>query len=83
MIRETFHTVSKIKHVLFKKKIEMKINYSFLEARFIDRPNRFLTRAEYNVTIGASHLHHQRQLKESSDKIFYLGYFPIKLKTES
>jgi len=64
MIRETFHTVSKIKQVLFKKKIEMKINYSFLEARFIDRPNRFLTRAEYNGTIVESHLPDPGRLKE-------------------
>ena len=51
MIREAFHTDSKIKQVLFKKKIEMKIKYSFLEARFIDRPNRFLTRVEYDGTV--------------------------------
>jgi len=64
MIRETFHTDSKIKQVIFKKKIEMKINYSFLEARFIDRPNRFLTRAEYNGTIVESHLPDPGRLKE-------------------
>ena len=38
-----------------KKKIEMKINYSFLEASFIDRPNRFLTRVKYNNKIVNSH----------------------------
>jgi len=64
MIRETFHTDSKIKQVLIKKKIEMKINYSFLEARFIDRPNRFLTRAEYKGTIVESHLPDPGRLKE-------------------
>ena len=64
MIRETFHTNSKIKQVLSKKKIEMKINYSFLEARFIDRPNRFLTRVEYNGTIVESHLPDPGRLKE-------------------
>ena len=64
MIRETFHTNSKIKQVLSKKKIEMKINYSFLEARFIERPNRFLTRVEYNGTIVESHLPDPGRLKE-------------------
>ena len=57
MIRETFHTDSKIKQVLFNKKSEMKINYRLLEARFIDRPNRFLTRVELNGNqIGVSHM---------------------------
>ena len=42
----------------------MKINYSFLEARFIDRPNRFLTRVEYNGTIVESHLPDPGRLKE-------------------
>jgi len=64
MIRETFHTISKIKQVIFKKKIEMKINFTFLEARFIDRPNRFLTRVEYNGTIIESHLPDPGRLKE-------------------
>ena len=64
MIREAFHTDSKIKQVLFKKKIEMKIKYSFLEARFIDRPNRFLTRVELDGTIVESHLPDPGRLKE-------------------
>ena len=64
MIRETFHTDSKIKQVLFNKKSEMKINYRLLEARFIDRPNRFLTRAELNGKIVESHLPDPGRLKE-------------------
>ena len=64
MIRETFHTVSKIKQVLFNKKSEMKLNYRLLEARFIDRPNRFLTRAELNGKIVESHLPDPGRLKE-------------------
>ena len=64
MIRETFHTDSKIKQVLFKKKSEMKINYRLLEARFIDRPNRFLTRVEINGSIVESHLPDPGRLKE-------------------
>ncbi len=42
----------------------MKINHPFLEARFIDRPNRFLTRVEYNGTIVESHLPDPGRLKE-------------------
>ena len=42
----------------------MKINYPLLEARFIDRPNRFLTRVEYNGTIVESHLPDPGRLKE-------------------
>ena len=39
MIRETFHTDSKIKHDLSPKKIiEMTIGYKFIEAEFIERP---------------------------------------------
>ena len=64
MIRETFHTDSKIKQVLFNKKSEMKINYRLLEARFIDRPNRFLTRAKLNGKIVESHLPDPGRLKE-------------------
>ena len=64
MIRETFHTDSKIKQVLFKKKSEMKLNYKLMEARFIDRPNRFLTRAEINGSIVESHLPDPGRLKE-------------------
>jgi len=64
MIRETFHTDSKIKQVLIKEKSEMKLNYRLLEARFIDRPNRFLTRAELNGKIVESHLPDPGRLKE-------------------
>ena len=42
----------------------MKINYSFLEASFIDRPNRFLTRVKYNNKIVNSHLPDPGRLKE-------------------
>ena len=42
----------------------MKLNYSFLEARFIDRPNRFLTRVEYEGHIVDSHLPDPGRLKE-------------------
>jgi len=42
----------------------MKINHPFLEARFIDRPNRFLTRVEYNGSIVESHLPDPGRLKE-------------------
>ena len=42
----------------------MKINYPLLEARFVDRPNRFLTRVEYNGAIVKSHLPDPGRLKE-------------------
>ena len=42
----------------------MKINYNFLEAVFVDRPNRFLTRAELNGEIIESHLPDPGRLKE-------------------
>ena len=42
----------------------MKINYSFIEARFVDRPNRFITRVEYNGDILSSHLPDPGRLKE-------------------
>ena len=64
MIRETFHTDSKIKAILFKKKTEMKINYKFIEATFIDRPNRFLTRAKLNGKVIESHLPDPGRLRE-------------------
>jgi len=42
----------------------MKINYPFLEASFIDRPNRFLTRVKYKNKIVTSHLPDPGRLKE-------------------
>ncbi len=42
----------------------MKLNYRLLEARFIDRPNRFLTRVELNGSIVESHLPDPGRLKE-------------------
>ena len=42
----------------------MKINYPFIEARFIERPNRFLTRVEFNDNIVESHLPDPGRLKE-------------------
>ena len=42
----------------------MKLKYRLLEARFIDRPNRFLTRAELNGNIVESHLPDPGRLKE-------------------
>ena len=42
----------------------MKINYPLFEAQFIDRPNRFLTRVEYNGKIVESHLPDPGRLKE-------------------
>jgi len=42
----------------------MKINYPLLEASFIDRPNRFLTRVEYNNKIVLSHLPDPGRLNE-------------------
>ena len=42
----------------------MKINYPLLDAHFIDRPNRFLTRVEYNGVIVDSHLPDPGRLKE-------------------
>ena len=42
----------------------MKLNYRLLEAQFIDRPNRFLTRVELNGSIIESHLPDPGRLKE-------------------
>ncbi|MBC8257021.1 MAG: DNA/RNA nuclease SfsA [Candidatus Marinimicrobia bacterium] len=42
----------------------MKLKSRLLEARFIDRPNRFLTRAELNGNIVESHLPDPGRLKE-------------------
>ena len=42
----------------------MKINYPFFEARFVDRPNRFITRVDYNGSIVESHLPDPGRLKE-------------------
>jgi len=64
MIRETFHTDSKIKAILFKKKTEMKIDYNFIEAIFVDRPNRFLTRVTINGKVVESHLPDPGRLRE-------------------
>jgi sugar fermentation stimulation protein A len=64
MIRETFHTDSKINAFLFKKKTEMKIDFNFIEATFIDRPNRFLTRARLKGKIVESHLPDPGRLRE-------------------
>ena len=42
----------------------MKLNYRLLEARFIDRPNRFLSRVELDGKIVESHLPDPGRLKE-------------------
>ena len=42
----------------------MKLNYRLLEARFLDRPNRFLTRVELNGSVVESHLPDPGRLKE-------------------
>jgi sugar fermentation stimulation protein A len=46
------------------KKIEMPIAWELLEAEFIDRPNRFLTRVKYHGEIVESHLPDPGRLKE-------------------
>ena len=47
-----------------KKTIEMKIFHKFIEAEFIERPNRFLTRVRVNGNIVNSHLPDPGRLKE-------------------
>ena len=42
----------------------MKINYKLIKAEFIDRPNRFLTRADLNGKIVESHLPDPGRLQE-------------------
>ena len=46
------------------KKIEMLLEWELLEAEFIDRPNRFLTRVKYNGEVVESHLPDPGRLKE-------------------
>jgi|TARA_B110000467_G_scaffold94196_1_gene85118 sugar fermentation stimulation protein A len=46
------------------KKIEMLLDWKLLEAEFIDRPNRFLTRVKFNGEIVESHLPDPGRLKE-------------------
>ena len=47
-----------------KKTIEMTIGHKFIEAEFIERPNRFLTRVRLNGEIIDSHLPDPGRLKE-------------------
>ena len=56
----------------------MKLNYKLLEAEFIDRPNRFLTRVNYNGNIIESHLPDPGRLKE----LLYKGV-KVLIKKES
>ncbi len=42
----------------------MKLNYKLLEAEFIDRPNRFITRIKFNSHIYLSHLPDPGRLNE-------------------
>ena len=46
------------------KTIEMNINHNLIEAEFIDRPNRFLTRVKINGEIVNSHLPDPGRLRE-------------------
>ena len=46
------------------KTIEMNIGHKFIEAEFIDRPNRFLTRVKLDGEIVESHLPDPGRLKE-------------------
>ncbi len=46
------------------KKIEMLLEWELLEAEFVDRPNRFLTRIKYNGEVVESHLPDPGRLKE-------------------
>ena len=46
------------------KKIEMPLNWKLIEAKFIERPNRFLTRVKINNKIVDSHLPDPGRLKE-------------------
>ena len=46
------------------KTIEMKVGYNFIEAEFVERPNRFLTRVRLNGKIVESHLPDPGRLKE-------------------
>jgi len=46
------------------KKIEMFLEGELLEAEFVDRPNRFLTRVKYNNRVVESHLPDPGRLKE-------------------
>ena len=47
-----------------KKTIEMNIGYKFIEAEFIERPNRFLTRVRLDGNIVDSHLPDPGRLQE-------------------
>ena len=47
-----------------KKIMEMKIGYKFIEAKFINRPNRFLIKVNINGKIEDSHLPDPGRLKE-------------------
>ena len=47
-----------------KKTTEMTIGYKFIEAEFIERPNRFLTRVKFRGSIVDSHLPDPGRLKE-------------------
>jgi len=46
------------------KKMEMPLEWDLLEAEFVDRPNRFLTRVKYNGEVVESHLPDPGRLKE-------------------
>ena len=46
------------------KKVEMHLEWELLEAEFVDRSNRFLTRVKYNGEVVESHLPDPGRLKE-------------------
>ncbi len=48
--------IVKLNRIFAKKKIEMKLKYKLYQAKFIERPNRFLTKLNYNGLIINSHL---------------------------
>ena len=54
----------KLNMIHSKKIAEMNIDHKFIEAKFIDRPNRFLTRVKINDRIVESHLPDPGRLKE-------------------
>ena len=54
----------KLNMINSKKIIEMKIDHKFINAEFIERPNRFLTKVKINDKIFMSHLPDPGRLKE-------------------
>ena len=56
--------IVKLNRIFAKKKIEMKLKYKLFEAKFIERPNRFLTKLNFNGQIISSHLPDPGRLKD-------------------